>query len=381
MLPLVVAEILYSLTVFALQEVPRGHGPWTLAGIAALAAVLPALLWLARKERAPPGDQARRVLLWALGVFGAAQLAFAALRTAKLKIIDIGQTTFDAVTALAQGVNPYTAAIDPMAGGIAASGGAFHGYKYLPVMLAAYAPLCLALGVRGIVVTNLLLQGATAAALRALAARGGGPVAGLLAAVLYLSLPFPAFQLFARGVNDLVPVLLVLGALLLIDGRPFWAGVLVGLSLAAKLMPGAAVLPCLMPAPAARRRYLRGVAAGLLPVLPFLAAAPVAFVQNIVLFNALRPIDDTSWLFGFSGAVALLARGAAVLALAALYVAVWKRPPRLEARIAAALLAILLVFAVGPDMHHNYYLWFIPLLAPLAARAAAGVQREGEALP
>lgn len=372
MLRLVVAEILFSLAVVALQEVPRGHGLWTLAATAILAASLPAMLWLARRARAPAEDAARRLVVGACGAFAVAQLGFAVMRAAKLKVIDIGETTLAAVLALAHGANPYALPIDPLAGGIAEAGGAFHGYKYLPMMIAAYAPLCLALGLRGVVVTNIVLQGATAAALRGLAARGGGALAGLAAAALYLSLPFPAFQLFARGVNDLVPVLPLLGALLLLKRRPFWAGLLVGLSLAAKLMPGMAVLLCLVPVPGARRRYGLGVAAGLLPILPFAAASPDAFAANILLFNTLRPIDDTSWLYGLPHAAAVAARVVAVMTLAGLYLRVWRHPPALEERCAAAALAILLVFAVGPDMHHNYYLWFIPFLAPLAAWAAIG---------
>lgn len=378
MLRLALAELLFSLAVFALQDVPRGHGLWTLAGIALVAASLPALLWLARRAWAPTGAATGRVLAAACGVFAAAQLGFALMRAAKLKVIDIGETTLAAVLAAAHGANPYALPLDPLAGGIADAGGAFHGYKYLPMMILAYAPLCLALGLRGIVATNILLQAATAAALRALAARGVGPIAGLAAATLYLSLPFPAFQLFARGVNDLVPVLPLLGALLLLERRPFWSGLLVGLSLAAKLMPGLAVLPCLVPAPGARRRYGLGVVVGLLPILPFAAASPDSFAANILLFNALRPTDDTSWLYGLPGSVAAAARAAAALALAGLYLHIWRHPPALAARCAAAALAILLVFAVGPDMHHNYYLWFIPFLAPLAAWAATGATVEGE---
>jgi hypothetical protein len=377
MLRLVLAELLLSLAVFALQEVPRGHGLWTLAGVALAAAALPVLLALARQARAPAGAASRRMLVIACAVFAVAQLGFAVLRAAKLKVIDIGDTTLAAVLAVAHGANPYALPLDPLAGGIAAAG-SFHGYKYLPMMIAAYAPLCLALGLRGIVVTNVLFQGATAAALLALAARDG-PIAGLAAAAFYLSLPFPAFQLFARGVNDLVPVLPLLGALLLVERRPFWSGVLVGVSLAAKLMPGLAVACCLVPAPGGRRRYWLGVAVGLLPILPFAAAAPDAFAANILVFNMQRPIDDTSWLYGLPGTVAIAARVAAVLALAALYLRIWRHPPTLDGRCAAAALAILLVFAVGPDMHHNYYLWFIPFLALLAARAATGATGEGEA--
>ena len=108
------------------------------------------------------------------------------------------------------------------------------------------------------------------------------------------------------------------------------------------------------------------------PSCPSPRAAPAAFTDNILLFNTLRPIDDTSWLYGLPAWAPLAARAAAAAALAALYLSIWRRPPAPEARLAAAVLAILLVFAVGPDMHHNYYLWFIPLLAPLAARAALG---------
>ena len=378
MLRLVLAEFLFSLTVFALQEVPRGHGLWTVAGTAIVAVSLPAMLWLARRSWAPTGAATRRLLIAACGVFAVAQLGFALMRSAKLKVIDIGDTTLAAVLAVAHGANPYALPIDPLAGGITEAGGAFHGYKYLPMMMVAYAPFCLALGLRGIVVTNILLQGATAATLRALAARAGGPMAGLAAAALYLSLPFPAFQLFARGVNDLAAVLPLLAALLLLERRPFWSGLLVGLSLAAKLMPAMAVLMCLVPASGARRHYWLGVATGLLPVVPFAAAAPDAFAANILFFNALRPIDDTSWLYGLPAAVAVGARAAAALALIGLYVGVWRQPPTLERRCAAAALAILLVFAVGPDMHHNYYLWFIPFLAPLAAWAATGATTEGD---
>jgi hypothetical protein len=376
MVRLLLAWLVVSLAVFALQEVPRGHGAWTLGCVVLVAATLAPMLALGQRKRAPPAHATGRAAIWACAAFALAQLGFALVRTVKVKVIDIGATTLAAVTALAQGGNPYALAIDPLAGGMGAGAASFHGYKYLPAMLAVYAPLCLALGLRGIVVTNMVLQGATAAALRALAKRGGGAVAGNAVAAIYLGLPFVAFQLFRTGANDLAAVLPLLLALLLVERHPFWSGVLVGLSLGAKLMPALAVLPCLMPRPGERTRYAAGVAVGLLPIVPFAAAAPGAFAANILLFNALRPIDDTSWLYGLSGWVAIGARAVAAAALAVLYRRIWRRPPGLEARGAACVLAILLVFAVAPEMHHNYYLWFIPFLAPLAARAAIGATEE-----
>jgi hypothetical protein len=369
---LLAAEVLVSFAVFALQEVPRGHGVVTLGYVVAVAVALPFLLSLARQDAPPPQTAARRVVGVVLAAFVLGQLGFGILRIVKPKIIDIGETTFAAVQALAHGVNPYALALDPLAGG-----GDFHGYKYLPMMMAAYAPFVLMFGIRGIVVANVILQGATAAAVGALAARGGAALAGLAAAAFYLSLPFPAFQVLARGVNDLVPVLPLLVALLLVERRPFWSGVLVGLSIAAKLMPGLAALPCLVPAPGGRWRYAVGVLVGLAPILPFAAAAADPFFGNIVLFNAVRPIDDTSWLLGMPVAVVMVARAAAVVALVALAAVVWMRPPDLGERCAAVALAVLLVFAVGPDMHHNYYLWFIPFMTALAGRAAVPAFQPG----
>lgn len=376
MLRIVVAEIGFSLAVWALQEVPRGHGGLTLAGVALLVGALPLLLAAGRRRHEPLPRRGVLAMTGALVLFGTAQLVFAIVRAVKPKVLDIATTTVAALGAIAHGGNPYALPIDPLAGGIAGAGDQFLGYKYLPMMLAAYAPLTLAMSVRGTVVTNLLLQAATAGAVGALAARLAGRLAGLAAALFYLSLPFPAHQLFTRGVNDLVAVLPLLLAFIVYERRPGWAGFLVGLSIAAKLMPGLAVLPCLLPPQGVRGRFALGVLAGLLPIAPFAAAAPAAFADNILLFNTVRPIDDTSWLWGLPEAAVILTRAAGSVALLALYGWIWRHPPAPDARCAAAALAILVVFAAGPDMHHNYYLWFIPFFAVLAGRAAAGAAGE-----
>ncbi len=104
---LVVAEVVFSLAVLALQEVPRGHGGWTLAGVAILLALIPLLRRLGERPRAAPGQAARRTVVAALALFALLQVAFALLRTAKPKVIDIGTTTVASLAALAHGANPY----------------------------------------------------------------------------------------------------------------------------------------------------------------------------------------------------------------------------------------------------------------------------------
>jgi uncharacterized membrane protein len=304
-------------------------------------------------------------------LFATAQLLFAIGMLVKPKVLDIGETTLAAALAVAQGGNPYTIPIDAAAGGIAGSD-QFRGYKYLPMMIIIYAPLCLAFGIRGIILTNVLLQAVVAALVGSLAGRSGERVAGLAAALFYLSLPFVAHQVFTRGVTDLAPTLLLLAALRFGDERPFAAGLMVGFSIATKLLPGIVMLPCALPARGRRGRYLVGVLCGLLPVLPFAATAPEAFAANIILFNMIRPVDDTSWLFALSPAAMSAARLAVVGLLALIAFKIWRRAPRLDERCMLAALAILAAFAVGPGMHHNYYLWFLPFLAILAGRASIG---------
>jgi Glycosyltransferase family 87 len=366
----IVAEVVFSLVVLAFQKVQRGWGWATLGLVCVVIAVLPALLAAARKEVDPPSRATGRLLVYGCLIFAAAQLVFALAMLVKPKVFDIGETTLAAALAVIHGSNPYAAQIDTAAGGIADD--RFHGYKYLPVMIMVYAPLCLAFGMRGIIVTNILLQAMTAAVIRSIAAINGRRLAGLAAAMLYLSLPFVAHQIFTRGVTDLASVLPLLLALRYADERPTIAGVMVGLSIATKLVPGLVMLPCALPERGKRGRYLLGVMLGLLPILPFVATAPDAFFANVLLFNMVRPVDDTSWLFGLSTTVAATARIVAAGVLLAVTLRVWRRPPGLDERCGLAALATLAVFAVGPGMHHNYYLWFLPFLAILGGRAAIG---------
>jgi hypothetical protein len=377
---LICAEIAFSLAVFALQKVPSGWGATTLALVCLVMAALPALLMLARHASVAPTRTTERLATWGIVAFAAAQLIFAGAMLVKPKVLDIGETTMAAAFASLAGHNPYAMPIDAAGGGIT-DAERFHGYKYLPMMIIIYAPLCLAFGIRGIIATNVLLQALTAALARSIGTLIGGRFVGLAAALLYLSLPFVAHQVFTRGVTDLAPVVLLLAALRFADERPLTAGLMVGLSIATKLIPGIVMLPCALPARGERRRYFLGVLCGLLSIVPFAATAPDAFVANIVLFNMVRPIDDTSWLFGLSPLAIATARLAAAGLVAAIAVRISRRAPRLDERCVLAALAILAIFAVGPGMHHNYYLWFLPLLAILAAAAALGARVAADAAP
>ena len=67
-------------------------------------------------------------------------------------------------------------------------------------------------------------------------------VGGVLAASLYLMLPMLPDRLYAGADTDLAPTVLLLAALALYQTRPGLAGVMVGLSVSAKFLPGLLML-------------------------------------------------------------------------------------------------------------------------------------------
>ena len=348
---------------------------WDLGGYKAL--VLLALLAatpfaIAAAARRQPGERRpSRAALLALATLLALQTGYALKELRHPSLIDAATTTLAAQAVLRKGGDPYAAPLDAAARSQTGTA-RFAGYKYLPLTFLTYLPLGAPLGERGIVLTNLLLHLATVWLIFRLASALAGPGGGVLAALLYLSLPLVPFQLFAKGVTDPVAVLPMLAALLLAERRALLAGLCLGLSLSAKLLPGALLLPCCLPAaPRARLAYLLGIGLGLLPVLPFLAEGPAALFDNIILFNLVRPADSTSWLLAAPPVAAALAHAALALFYLGVLAAVWRRPPGLAGRAGLAAMLIVAAILAGPAAHHNYQLWWLPLLAALLGAALA----------
>jgi len=352
------AIVLFWLGVGLIQTFNWGSGAPKAAVMLAMLLAVPFVLRDARKAPSPLSPRLAQGTAIALWIAIALDLAYFAARIVAPHVIDIATTTLAAGEAVLRGTNPYAAALD-----IGPESAGFTGYKYLPVMIAAYLPLGASLGQRGVLVTNLIVWLATLWLMKRLA---GAKLAPLLLAML----PLIAEQIFAKGATDLVAVLPLLGALALVRRSSFWCGVCVGLSVAAKLLPGVAVLPALIPAER-RGAFIAGVIVGLWPILPFVLAGPQAFWGNIVLFNLARLPDDTSWLHYVPAAVATAAHLILAAGMAAAAIAVWRRPPSIAAR--AGLTAMLAIGAIlaGPGAHHNYQLWWLPFYGVALSLALA----------
>lgn len=354
----------YAALVLALRLFDWDQG---LVRAGLLVAALVGVVWLARRPRAE-GAFTPRWLTPLLLALALAHLGFYATKANQPKLIDIATTTLAAGEALAAGESPYALPIDREA--LAKPGGErFGGYKYGPMTAAAYMPLGLPLGARGLLAENMILDLLGAAIIGWLGARWGR---GRLAAALWLATPMVAEQLIGRGVTDPAAILPALLGLPLCANRPLVAGLLIGLSLSAKLMPGAAFLVgCLPPTPDGRRAYALGAGIGFLPMLALALWDPTGATANILLFNAARTPDSTSLLGSLPPDLAAtlgpFARAAALAIVAGLGLFTLRAAPDLRARTAAIAIALILLILTGPAAHQNYMLWWLPLMVLLVA--------------
>jgi hypothetical protein len=278
------------------------------------------------------------------------------------QLIDIGQTTLDAINAVRHGDSPYASPID-----FNTPNPIYDGYKYLPAMMAVYAPLGVPFDVIGLRVTNLLLDGTTLVLIALLAARLAGRLAGAIAVAAYLLMPMLEIDLFRHGVTDPASIVPMLAALLLVDKRtPAWAGLAAGIAVSVKLFPGLLAVMCCLPA-TGRLRYAAAVLVGLTPCLWFLIETPASFVGNIFMFNIIRPPESTSIAAALVPMGTFALKTAAVLIVSAIGVTLLVRRVDLRQRCAFLVIGTVLAMISGPVVHNNYMLWWLPPFCVLLA--------------
>ena len=278
-------------------------------------------------------------------------------------VVDIGQTTQQAARMiLIEGRNPYQSRTIAVLG----DDPSMWGFKYGPTMIFGYAASAY-FPANGIKYTSLACLGATVAIVFLLGkGRGGAPGSTATAWFCCALALLPNrlwHELFRQGSNDILPVLLILGSILAVRGESWGvAGLLAGLSLSAKLSPAAFYLVLFVrrrPEP----RFLAGVAAGLLPLVPFLAWDAGALFRNFVLFHSTKSADSTS-LYSLTPRELHPAFSAIQLAAIALAVS-WNFRARVEYRsLVAWYLGLTLACEMSyREVHGNHLLWFMPFAA------------------
>jgi uncharacterized membrane protein len=176
-------------------------------------------------------------------------------------------------------------------------------------------------------------------------------------------------------VNDLLPTTLAtLGLLACLWSRPLASGVLVGLSLACKPLPGALLVP-LLPWRSSWRRLAAGLALGLATLLPDFVRTPRELVASLVLFNFGRPSDSTSLVNALPPWARIATACVGLAIIVALVVGYQRRKPDARELVCTAALVLTVFLVVSKVIHRNYILWWLPFAA--AALAATGYRAAG----
>ncbi len=360
--------VLFWCVVGLIQDMDWKRGLFRAVLLVLVLATTPVLMWLVRRPHRPAPPHTCLVMTVGCAVLLCWHFFRFAQKLPDPHLYDIANTTLSAMDAVLSGKNPYTLPLDPQLE-TAVDRIKYQGYKYLPMMVFTYLPLGVIWRERGILLTNFLLDAATAALVFQLGSRIGSRAAGLFAALMYLTLPIVPLQIFKLGATDLAAIVPLLIALLYLEKRPGLAGLCVGLSISTKLLPGVVFIPCCLPT-FHRGRYAAGIVLGLVPTLAFLALSPGALMYNTVLFSANRSVDSTSWLHWATPEVHLYTTIISALAVFGVAIYVWYNRPTLAARSGLAVMCLLGVMLSAPIVHRNYQLWWLPLFAVLLGTAA-----------
>jgi hypothetical protein len=232
-------------------------------------------------------------------------------------------------------------------------------------MAVTYAPAALLNSHRGVILINTVLHGLTAALIFFVARSLAGEVAGALGLIFYLWIRMVPRQLFGPGVTDLAAIIPLVAAWWVVARRPSLGGLLLGISVSMKLVPALALAPLIAPTAVPwrdlnSRRFWLGVACGSLPTLIYFFWSPVDFASNVFLFNVLRPVDSTSWLYQHPERWRQIAACALVAVVVAGGVIKWVVRPGPLGQVMLALAVTVGLTLLGPANHGNYQLWWLP---------------------
>jgi hypothetical protein len=334
-------------------------------------------------------DASRRGWQWL--ILGAALLQLA-VRAAMLlsapanpEPTPIGKTTLVALKVLASGGSLYASTIDPQPWLPTRGLGLefFSGYKYGPLVLRYFQPFIVACeGPKGLYVGNAVLLAVLAILCFVLVRRlDRSTLTAVCAAATLLLPPYLYRELFVQGINDPLPLTLALAALVAIRAEaPAVSGLLLGLSMVCKSLPGLFIVPLLLGHPR-RGRILVGIALGLSWFLPYLWATPRELVANLVIFNLKRPPDCTSLLFFLPDGLRVPVGALGPIGILAV---VWRyhQGERTVPRIlGATALMITLFLATGKVIHQNYCVWLAPFAGIALARFYRPEERDADYIP
>ncbi|HEY8038425.1 MAG TPA: hypothetical protein VIF15_01475 [Polyangiaceae bacterium] len=388
-----------------------GHGPSTFTCLAGIGLLCALATPLSRRLAALPGRAPETLVVTVLTIAVYASLVVHTLVLADAVrsdiMVDIGRNTLEAARHFFdRRENPYATncQMDRLAGlpHVTLAQGRWlifgvpydRGYPYFPVMFLAYQPFrLLDPGLEAIRYGNVVFMAAALVGTYWLAARlaAARRLAAWLAVASTVAIWALGYMVFRAGVTDLmIADFALFGFIALTYERGATAGVLFGLAMAAKLTPGALLVPILVAwqakASAGPARWRLWLAAGAVlagTLVPFIAWNPRAFLSATVLYTSVRHAlgDDSSLWYFLPAALKtpFLVAGAAMV-VAILVVGLRRRPLGIVDLVAVYFLAQLALVGFYKMIHTNY-LWAVLPLGAVAfsvrlTSSLAGPQRQ-----
>jgi hypothetical protein len=239
------------------------------------------------------------------------------------------------------------------------------GFKYGPAMLAFYWPFLAAFGPAGVLISHQMLFLFTVATLVVWAqAERGAAFWTALALAPFMLTPHVATNVLDQGHLDLFPTLLCLIAFIAAGRRRYFlAACAIGISTAAKFLPGLAFVPILFAGP--WQALALALAIPVVFLAPFAVNDWTGLLRNLG-YPFTRDPDSTALIFSLSEPWAWVVRFMALAVVVGLLLRAqrrrWARGETLD-WIVGAQLAIL---AAGVTFHNNYLIWLLPYFGGLA---------------
>jgi uncharacterized membrane protein len=243
-------------------------------------------------------------------------------------------------------------------------------FAYGPMMVLGYLPALY--GPVWFKICSFVYTGGIVALTSRFAAQGVQgilpKVAAIVFAIAVVIMPRAILNDVSVGINDHFPVFLLLVSLSLLQRkREGMAGVITGLSLAAKFAP-AAFLLILMIRRKFPMRFFVGVALGCLPILPFLLWDPARLLHDVVYFHFAKEGTPTSIFTITPPELHYLIRSARWVCVAIFIVRNFRKEVEVGTLIYEFTLLAILINALHVEMHSNYLVWVLPTSAILFSR-------------
>jgi len=238
----------------------------------------------------------------------------------------------------------------------------YAGFKYPPLGLFFYAPFIALLAAKGIYLANALLY-FLAAFLIGRELLKYSRFHSALGLIFFFCSDFYFRLAMNRGTNDFLPsLLMLLGVMSLRNSKEGAAGIYWGLSLLVKPFPVGLIL-FLSFFQKKFKAIAISVVFAMIGFLPFLFWDKVAFTENVIIFNLLRPVRESSILVHFSPLWQTLTPFLGLLILAGLSFMSYRfsifNLKRSWFFITIGTLLFLLTSKMTP---YHYFVWLLPFL-------------------